>query len=93
MNSVGVAVRTDRGPWASNQLTVAPPAELGGRSGEGATVSWLDAQGPRSVRTATPTEFILNLRAEFGGAEVPALTVTRPTLEDAYLALIGEMDA
>jgi ABC-2 type transport system ATP-binding protein len=71
-------------------LAVAPPAELGGRSGEGATVSWMDAQGPRSVRTATPTEFVLKLRAEFGGAEVPALTVTRPTLEDAYLALIGE---
>jgi len=69
-------------------VTVAPPSELGGRAEQEATVSWLGPDGPRSVRTATPTQLVATLQAEFGG-EVPQLTVTRPTLEDVYLSLIG----
>jgi ABC-2 type transport system ATP-binding protein len=70
-------------------ISVATPEDLGGRSNQSATVSWHSADGPRSVRTDTPTEFVGRLRAEFGGAEIPGLTVTRPTLEDAYLTMIG----
>jgi ABC-2 type transport system ATP-binding protein len=70
-------------------LAVATPAELGGRAGQDATVSWLGADGPRAVRTATPTELVARLRDEFGGGEVPGLAVRRPTLEDVYLELIG----
>jgi ABC-2 type transport system ATP-binding protein len=40
------------------------------------------------VRTATPTDCVLKLAREAGG-EVPGLTVTRPSLEDRYLDLIG----
>lgn len=69
-------------------VTVAPPSELGGRAEQDATVSWVGPDGPKSVRTATPTQLVAKLQAEFGG-EVPRLTVTRPTLEDVYLGLIG----
>jgi ABC-2 type transport system ATP-binding protein len=70
-------------------IAVATPEELGGRDGQDATVSWLGPDGHRSVRTATPTELVTTLRQEFGGGEVPGLTVRRPTLEDVYLGMIG----
>ncbi|HEX6871379.1 MAG TPA: ABC transporter ATP-binding protein [Micromonosporaceae bacterium] len=65
------------------------PAELGGRGDQAATVSWLGPDGRREVRTEAPTAFVRELLAEFGDGEVPGLTVTRPSLEDAYLAMIG----
>jgi ABC-2 type transport system ATP-binding protein len=61
------------------------PATLGGRSTAKATVRWMADDGPRSVLTDTPTAFI---RGQ--DHELAELTVTRPTLEDTYLALIGE---
>jgi ABC-2 type transport system ATP-binding protein len=39
--------------------------------------------------TATPTAFVAELAARFGG-EVPDLSVARPTLEDIYLRMIGD---
>ncbi|WP_020670023.1 ATP-binding cassette domain-containing protein [Amycolatopsis nigrescens] len=63
------------------------PANLGGRAGARATVRWTDASGPREVRTQTPTRVINELSA--GGSELAELTVTRPSLEDTYLELIG----
>jgi ABC-2 type transport system ATP-binding protein len=53
-----------------------------------AIVSWQDGDGPRSMRTAEPTRAVAGLAARYGG-EVPGLTVTRPSLEDVYLELIG----
>jgi ABC-2 type transport system ATP-binding protein len=53
-----------------------------------ATVSWRAPDGMRSVRTATPTQCVLALAREAGG-EISGLTVTRPSLEDRYLELIG----
>ncbi|OLF09541.1 ABC transporter [Actinophytocola xinjiangensis] len=63
------------------------PATLGGRSTAKATVSWIDHDGPRSVLTDTPTALVNQLSG--GGRELPELTVTRPSLEDTYLSLIG----
>ncbi|HEY7596455.1 MAG TPA: ABC transporter ATP-binding protein [Actinophytocola sp.] len=63
------------------------PATLGGRSTAKATVSWVDETGPRSILTDTPTAVINELSA--GGRELAELTVTRPSLEDTYLQLIG----
>jgi hypothetical protein len=40
------------------------------------------------VETDTPSAVVAELAARFGG-EVPELTVTRPSLEDIYLAMIG----
>jgi ABC-2 type transport system ATP-binding protein len=62
------------------------PGTLGGRSTAKATVSWVTADGPRSTLTDTPTALIAELSR---GGELAELTVTRPSLEDAYLELIG----
>ena len=51
-------------------------------------MSWQDADSTRSERTAEPTRVVAELAARYDG-EVPGLTVTRPSLEDVYLELIG----
>jgi ABC-2 type transport system ATP-binding protein len=63
------------------------PATLGGRSTAKATVSWVGQGGPQTVLTDTPTAMIAELSRD---GELPELTVTRPSLEDTYLQLIGE---
>ena len=69
-------------------LDVGTPATLGGRDKQPATVRWLGEDGPRQTRTDNPTQAVTELAALHGG-EVPGLTVTRPTLEDVYLEMIG----
>jgi ABC-2 type transport system ATP-binding protein len=66
-------------------LEVSTPALLGGRNTATATVSWRDG----SEETDRPTAVVQRLAAEFDG-EIPDLVVTRPTLEDVYLKMIGE---
>jgi ABC-2 type transport system ATP-binding protein len=66
----------------------APPSELGGRALQAAIVSWQGPTGLESARTQTPTVFVRDLSARFPDGEVPGLTVTRPSLEDVYLAMI-----
>ena len=73
---------------AGRMLAVDSPARLGGRTDEAATVSW-DEEGRRCAEhTETPTAVVSRLAGRFGG-EVPGLTVTRPSLEETYLALIA----
>ncbi|MGI5244900.1 ABC transporter ATP-binding protein [Dactylosporangium sp. CA-139066] len=64
------------------------PEALGGRGQGGATVSWTGPDGPAAERTEAPTALVARLAQQFGG-EVPGLTVTRPSLEDVYLRMIG----
>jgi len=65
------------------------PARLGERESAAATVSWRTPDGSReSAQSAAPTALVADLAARFGG-EVPGLTVSRPTLEDVYLRMIG----
>jgi ABC-2 type transport system ATP-binding protein len=64
------------------------PETLGGRHTSGAIVRWSDENGPHEERTAVPTKLITKLSA--GGKELTGLTVSRPSLEDIYLDLIGE---
>jgi ABC-2 type transport system ATP-binding protein len=65
------------------------PETLGGRAKAAARVSWDPPGGERrTVETSTPTETITELAREFNG-EIPGLAVTRPTLEEIYLDLIG----
>jgi len=64
------------------------PADLGGQAAAVPVVSWQDSDGRRSERTEEPTRLVAELAARFGG-EIPGLTVTRPSLEDIYLELIG----
>jgi ABC-2 type transport system ATP-binding protein len=65
------------------------PASLGDRTHAAAQVSWDAPGGRQAVTTATPTKVVAELAAGAGGGEVPGLTVTRPSLEDVYLELIG----
>ncbi|WP_343449022.1 ABC transporter ATP-binding protein [Micromonospora oryzae] len=74
---------------AGRVIEVAPPKLLGNRQESLATVSWRTPEGvPESAQSATPTALVAELAARYGG-EVPGLTVTRPTLEDVYLTMIG----
>ena len=65
------------------------PATLGGRAAADATVSWLDNGEKRTAGTHDPAAVVGQLSARFGGP-VPGLTVSRPSLEDIYLELIGD---
>jgi ABC-2 type transport system ATP-binding protein len=65
------------------------PDELRHRADTEAQVSWHSVDGRKTVQTAEPTRLVTQLAAEFGG-EVPGLQVSRPSLEDIYLELIGE---
>jgi ABC-2 type transport system ATP-binding protein len=68
-----------------------PPGELGGRHTGVARVSWTEYGRPQMAETATPTAMVAELAHRFGG-EVPNLAVTRPTLEDMYLALVNSSE-
>ncbi len=72
---------------AGRIVAVDTPAGLGGRATAAATVHWVDEAGPHQVATAAPTRLITELSR---GRELRELTVTRPSLEDVYLELIGE---
>jgi ABC-2 type transport system ATP-binding protein len=70
-------------------IAVDTPQQLGRRDSALATVSWRTAEGVwESTRSATPTAVVTDLAVRFGG-EVSGLSVTRPTLEDIYLDMIG----
>ena len=78
------------GVIARGQLAeVAVPTALGGRGTAPAVVSWTEDGVRRTAETATPTAFVQQLAARFPG-EVPDLGVSRPTLEDVYLKMIGD---
>lgn len=72
-------------------LAVNTPDQLGGRHEIATTVRWQGPDGElREQLTAQPTRFVVELSAALGGGEVPGLTVSRPSLEDIYLKMIGE---
>lgn len=70
-------------------VALGEPATLAGRAQAMATVTWSAPDGERSVKTATPTKVVAELSTQFDG-EIPELSVTRPSLEDIYLGLIGD---
>jgi ABC-2 type transport system ATP-binding protein len=70
-------------------IEVSTPAELGGRATSQATVSWRDGDTVKSERSDNPTALVSKLSSHFEG-EVPELVVSRPSLEDIYLEMIGE---
>lgn len=69
-------------------IEVSTPAELGGRATSQATVQWRDGEAIKSERTDNPTTLVAQLSSRFGG-EVPELIVSRPSLEDIYLEMLG----
>lgn len=70
-------------------IEVSTPALLGGRDKAGARVTWRENNQLRTTETHTPSQLIAEISSRLGG-EIPELSVTRPTLEDIYLAMIGD---
>ena len=68
-------------------VAVDSPARLVEHVNTAATVQWMDGGELHVEHTNFPTELIR--RRSRDGSELAQLTVTRPTLEDAYLHLIG----
>ena len=73
---------------AGKIVEVSTPALLGGRSTAKATVSWLGTSGLESEESDNPTAVVAKLAAQFAD-DIPELVVTRPSLEDIYLKMIG----
>jgi len=73
---------------AGRVVAVDTPTMLGGRGAAAAVVSWRGPSGPEHTATDAPTKVVRELAETFGG-EVPELAVSRPTLEDVYLQMIG----
>ena len=69
-------------------VEVSTPAELGGRATSKALISWRDGSQVKSEESDNPTSVVTRLTTQFGG-EIPELSVTRPSLEDIYLKMIG----
>ncbi|KAA9150563.1 ABC transporter ATP-binding protein [Amycolatopsis acidicola] len=63
------------------------PSSLGRRSRDDAVVRWRDENGFHEERTQFPTKLVTELSH---GRELADLTVSRLSLEDVYLRLIGE---
>ena len=72
-------------------IEVSTPGELGGRATSQATVQWRDGVSIKSEKSDNPTALVAQLSAQFGG-EIPELIVSRPSLEDIYLEMIGGAD-
>jgi len=83
------ATLADRVAVITNGRVVAvdSPARLTGYVSSAATVRWMEGDEVHVEETDHPTDLIRQRSRD--GAELAQLTVTRPTLEDAYLQLIG----
>lgn len=83
------AALADRVAVVANGTVVAvdSPTRLTGHVATAATVRWVDEDGIHEEHTDSPTDLIRQHSRD--GVELSELTVTRPTLEDAYLHLIG----
>jgi len=69
-------------------VEIATPATLGGRDLAKATISWKENGQIQTKLSSNPTGDIQELSKNFAG-DIPELTVTRPTLEDVYITMIG----
>lgn len=69
-------------------IEIATPQQLGGRATSLTKIQWLDNGVIRSVESNEPTAVVRDLTSKFPG-EIPGLTISRPTLEDVYLDMIG----
>lgn len=68
-------------------VAVDSPEKLTRYANSAATVRWMEGNEVHVEETDYPTELIRQRSRD--GVELPQLTVSRPTLEDAYLQLIG----
>ena len=70
-------------------VALSTPETLGGRNTAEARIRWREDGELREHSTDHPTIFLKELSQRFTG-EIPELTITRPTLEEIYLEMIGE---
>ncbi len=70
-------------------LEIGTPANLGDRATSLARVQWEFEGTMQEQFTDKPTSVVAKLAGEFVG-EIPKLTVSRATLEDIYLEMVGE---
>jgi ABC-2 type transport system ATP-binding protein len=70
-------------------IEIATPQTLGGRHTALALVSWLESGERRTIQSADPAADVVKLSERLGGT-VEELTVSRPSLEDIYLTMIGD---
>ncbi len=73
---------------AGKIIEIATPATLGGRNVAQASISWVENGEIHKRLSKNPTQDVLEIAARFNG-DIPELTVTRPSLEDIYLQMIG----
>jgi ABC-2 type transport system ATP-binding protein len=64
------------------------PDKLGGRDRDRTNIRWRENGVQRHHCTDSPTEFIRTLIERIPG-EIPELKITKPTLEEIYLQMIG----
>ncbi|CAB5239919.1 unannotated protein [freshwater metagenome] len=69
-------------------IEVSTPKELGGRATAMARVQWKINDERKEELTTNPTETVSRLASQFDG-DIPELQITRPSLEDIYLSMIG----
>jgi ABC-2 type transport system ATP-binding protein len=74
-------------------LETAAPAHLGSSLRLTAIVRWSEDGRPCEYGTEQPTTFVRELMTRFPDGEIPDLAIARPTLEDVYLAMLGEHPA
>ena len=79
-----VAVITD-----GRIVEVARPQTLGGRHQALAVVSWVENGVTQHLESADPAAEVVKLSQRLGHVE--ELLVTRPSLEDIYLSMIGQL--
>ena len=73
---------------AGKIVEIATPETLGGRHLAKATISWSENGATQKKISENPTQDVIEIAARFNG-DIPELTVTRPSLEDIYLTMIG----
>ncbi|AIY01647.1 putative ABC-type multidrug transport system, ATPase component [Arthrobacter sp. PAMC 25486] len=73
-------------------VDIGPIDDIGGHDARVPLVRWRQDGVVREERTAEPTALAARLYAEAGG-EVPGLEITRPSLEDIYLDMVGNHSA
>ena len=71
-------------------VEVSTPENLGGRNTAKARITWLENGVKQEIESDFPAAEVVKLSNRFGG-EVPELTVIRPSLEDIYLKMIGQL--
>ena len=69
-------------------VDIGPIDAIGGDDARVPLVRWRQDGVVREQRTTEPASFVARLHSETGG-EVPGLDITRPSLEDIYLDMVG----